>query len=61
MFYVSLTGKESSAGGGDNKTEERAEGQSDVKTAPNGNGVARQSPDIEIADEAAEKLQDLAV
>ena len=77
MFHLSSTGKESSAGGENKTVEsgqKRAEdgGQSDVEAVPveaaaaevpappNANGVAR-PPDIEIADEAAERLQDLAV
>ena len=74
MFRVSSTGKESSAGG-DNKTVEsgqRAEEgeagrRSDVQPTPVAevaNGVVAGHPpddDVEIADEAAEKLEALAV
>ena len=74
MFRVSSTGKESSAGG-ESKTVESGQGAdgdggqggvepvpvaAEVTAPPSANGVAR-PPDIEIADEAAEKLQDLAV
>ena len=70
MFRVSLTGKESSAGG-DNKTvdsgqraEEDEAGRSDVEPLPVAevaNGVVGHPPDVEIADEAAEKLEELTV
>ena len=71
MFRVSSTGKESSAGG-DNKTVEsgqRAEEgeagrRSDAEPLPEvANGVVAGHPpdDVEIADEAAEKLEALAV
>ena len=69
MLHVSSTGKESSAGG-ESKTVESGQGAdgepvpvaeaAEVTAPPSANGVAR-PPDIEIADEAAEKLQDLAV
>ena len=71
MFHLTLTGKESSAGresktveSGQNSGVEVVEAVAEdvaVTASLNGNGVSARPPDIEIADEAAEKLQDLAV
>ena len=62
-----LAGKESLADSG-NKTAASAENPAEsgesvpaAATVATTNGVQQPAPDIEIADEAAEKLQDLAV